>query len=111
MTTSQQTVDYILEQTADAGKVTAKKMFGGYCVYCDGKVVALVCDDELFVKITPAGNKYLGKCPEKPPYPGAKPYFFISGDQWEDGEWLSQLIKITADELPVPKKKTVKNKN
>lgn len=105
MTTNQQTVDYILEQMSDAGRVNAKKMFGGYCVYCDGKVVALVCDDELFVKKTTSGQSYLGKCPEKPPYPGAKPYFFITGDQWEDGEWLSQLIKITTLELPVPKKK------
>ncbi len=108
MTTSQQTVDYILEQMAEAGGVSARKMFGGYCVYYDGKVVALVCDDELFVKKTAAGQKYLGKCPEKPPYPGAKPYFFISGDQWEDGEWLSQLVKITAAELPTPIKKSKK---
>ncbi len=102
---NQHTVDYILEQIAAAGNVRAKKMFGGYCVYCNEKVVALACDDELFVKKTAAGESYLGKCPEKPPYPGAKPYFFISGDLWEDGEWLSQLIKITVDELPIAKKK------
>lgn len=105
MTTNKKTVDYILEQISDAGNVSAKKMFGGYCVYCDGKVVALVCDDELFIKKTTSGELYLGKCPEKAPYPGAKPYFFISGDQWEDGEWLSDLIKITTWELPAPKKK------
>ncbi len=79
-------------------------MFGEYCIYCDQKVVALVCDEELFVKMTLAGKEYLGRCEEKPPYPGAKPWFFISGDYWDDSEWLSQLIKISAAELPIPKK-------
>lgn len=104
MKTRQSTVDFILEQIDEAGSVSAKKMFGGYCVYCDGKVVALVCDDELFVKITAAGKEFIGECPEKPPYPGAKPYFYISGEHWDDGEWLSQLIKISVEQLPAPKK-------
>jgi DNA transformation protein and related proteins len=40
-----------------------------------------------------------------PPYPGAKPYYFISGEQWDDAEWLSELIRLTSAELPLPKKK------
>ncbi len=108
MTTSQHTVDYILEQISEAGIVTAKKMFGGYCVYCNTKVVALVCDDELFVKITEAGQKYLQDCPQKPPYKGAKLYFHITGDNWENSDWLTELIKITTQHLPAPKKKVSK---
>ncbi len=77
MATKQSTVEYLLDQIAEAGAVTAKKMFGEYGVYCDGKMVALVCDDQLFVKQTPAGKAFLGDCPEKPPYPGAKPCFLI----------------------------------
>ncbi len=104
MATSQHTVDFILEQIANAGSVSARKMFGEYCIYCDKKVVALVCDEELFVKMTLAGKEFLGKYEEKPPYPGAKPYFFISGDIWDDSEWLTKLIKISASKLPIPKK-------
>lgn len=105
MATTQSTIDYILEQIAEAGNVSAKKMFGEYCLYYDKKVVALVCDNELFVKITAAGKKYLNQCPEKPPYKGAKLHFSISGDNWENSDWLSQLIRITANNLPEPKKK------
>ncbi len=104
MTTSKQTVDYILEQIAHAGRVSARKMFGGYCgycVYCNDKVVALICDDELFVKITEAGKVFLQECPLKPPYKGAKPYFHITGDRWEDADWLTELIQMTAKHLPV----------
>jgi len=105
MATKQSTVEYILDQIAEAGAVTAKKMFGEYGVYCDGKMVALVCDDQLFVKQTPAGKAFLGDCPEKPPYPGATPCFLISGEKWDERAWLSHVIKVSAAQAPAPKKK------
>ena len=110
MASSQKTADYILQQIQSAGAVSAKKMFGEYTIYCDGKVVALVADDQLFVKPTAAGKQFLGTVEEKPPYPGAKPCYFISGESWDDHDWLTQLIKLTAKELPLPKKKVKKSK-
>lgn len=105
MGTSADTITYLLEQLAGVGGVTARKMFGEYALYCDGKVVALVCDEQLFLKITDGGTAFAGGVEEGIPYPGAKPWNLIDGDRWEDGEWLSALIKITASELPMPKKK------
>lgn len=105
MASRQSTVDFILEQIEVAGKVSAKKMFGEYGIYCNDKIVALVCDDQLFVKPTVVGRKFIEDVVESCPYPGAKPYFFISGDKWEDSEWLSNLIQISAAELPLPKRK------
>jgi TfoX/Sxy family transcriptional regulator of competence genes len=105
MGSKQSTVDFILEQIAAAGTVSARKMFGEYGLYCDGKYVASVCDDQLFVKPTPGGRDWIGKVEEAPPYPGAKPCFLISGERWDDAEWLSELIRVTARELPVGKKK------
>jgi len=105
MASKQSTVDFIVEQIAAAGAITAKKMFGEYAIYCDGKVVALVCDDKLFVKSTEAGKAFSGKIKEAPAYPGAKPSLFVSAERWDDSDWLSKLIQITATELPVPKKK------
>ena len=51
MASRQETVDFIIDQTVNAGLVTAKKMFGEYAIYHDTKVVALVCDDDLFIKV------------------------------------------------------------
>lgn len=110
MASKQSTVDFILEQMKDAGTVHAKKMFGEYGLYCDGKIVALVCDDQLFVKPTDAGRAFIGDAAMAPPYPGAKPYFLISDAVWEDPEWLSTLIQISAAELPFPVKKRTKKK-
>ena len=105
MSTQQKTVDYILEQSAGAGTMTAKKMFGEYGMYCDGKVMAFVCDDQLFIKPTAAGRAYLGEVTEAEAYPGSKPYFLIEGDRWDDADWLAGLVKTTADDLPAPKPK------
>ena len=105
MASRQGNVDYIVEQCAAAGSVSARKMFGEYALYCDGKVAALVCDDQLFVKPTAAGRAFLGETEEAPPYPGAKPCFLISGERWDDADFLAKLIRLTADALPAPKKK------
>lgn len=108
MSTQAKTVDYLLDQLSAAGVVTSRKMFGEYALYCGGKVVALVCDDQLFVKPTESGRKFLQTVDEQPPYPGAKKYFQILGDQWDDADWLSELIRLTAQELPQPKPKSPK---
>jgi TfoX/Sxy family transcriptional regulator of competence genes len=105
MASKQSTVDFIVEQIAAAGAITAKKMFGEYGIYCDGKVVALVCDDKLFVKPTVAGKAFAGKIKEAPAYSGAKPSLLVSAERRNDSEWLSKLIRITATGLPIPKKK------
>lgn len=52
MASTQRTVDYLLEQLAGAGDVSTRKMFGEYALYCEGKVVAFICDDRLFIKPT-----------------------------------------------------------
>jgi len=105
MASQQSTVDFILEQIAGVEPVTAKKMFGEYGIFCHGKMVALVCDDQLFVKPTMAGKTFIGDVIEGCPYPGTKPYFLISGEHWDDRAWLATLIKLTAAALPLPMKK------
>ena len=73
-------------------------------MYCNGKVVALVCDNRLFVKPTGSGRAFIGDVDEAPAYPGAKLSFLID-DRFEDREWISNLIRITYKELPEPKVK------
>ena len=104
MSSNQNTVIFVVDQMSGAGEVVYKKMFGEYGIYCGGKMVASVCDDKLFVKPTVRGRAFIVDVVEEPPYRGAKPNFLISGDKLEDHEWLSELIRITAEELPTPVK-------
>ncbi len=106
MLTKQSFVDYILDQLTSVRNVATRKMFGEYALYCDGKVVGLICDNTLFVKITDEGKNLVGTYyTEGRAYPGAKPSMVIDEDRIGDREWLSKLIQMTADHLPVPRKK------
>ena len=78
-------VEYVCEQIRGAGHVSHRRMFGEFAVYCDGKVVALVCDNQFFLKPTDAGKALLDRVKEAPPYPGAKPYYLIDA-QLDDAE-------------------------
>jgi TfoX/Sxy family transcriptional regulator of competence genes len=104
MASTQNFVDFVIEQIQNAGEITAKKMFGEYGIYADGKIFGLICDNKLFVKPTKGGREFIGNVVEAPPYEGAKPAFLIE-DQIEDREWLSELIRISVKELPEPKPK------
>ncbi len=108
--TKQDIVDYIVDQVCAAGRIETRKMFGEYALYCDHKVVALICDNQLFVKPTTGGQNFIGKIVFGSPYPGAKPWFLITGDLWDDSEWLSELIRVTARELSLPKPKKLRKK-
>jgi TfoX/Sxy family transcriptional regulator of competence genes len=109
MSTSPSTIDFILDQLVDVGNVSARKMFGEYALYCNERVVGLICDDTLYLKITDPGKKFVGKYyQEGSAYPGAKVSMMISGDLIEDSSWVSELVKITADNVPLPKPKKAK---
>jgi hypothetical protein len=71
-------------------------------------MVAIIGDDQLFVKPTAGGRAFVGEIEEASPYPGAKPCFRILEEKWEDRQWLSKLVKISAAELPLPKPKAKK---
>ena len=96
--------DYVAFVTAQIDyrcDISCRKMFGEFALYSNGKVVALICDNPLFVKPTDAGRLFIGEVVESPPYPGAQPLFLIQ-DQVDDGEWLTELIMQTEQQLPVP---------
>jgi TfoX/Sxy family transcriptional regulator of competence genes len=104
MSTSRDYIEFIADQISCAGVIRYRMMFGEYALYCDEKVVALVCGNRLYVKPTAAGMNHIGSPVQAPPYKGAKMYYLIE-DRIDDREWLSELIRITASELPLPKPK------
>jgi TfoX/Sxy family transcriptional regulator of competence genes len=101
-------VEYVCEQIRGAGRITHRRMFGEFAVYCDGKVVALVCDNQFFLKPTAPGRALLDRIREAPPYPGARKYFLIDA-QLDDAESAAELVRVTAAALPPPKVRSPAN--
>jgi TfoX/Sxy family transcriptional regulator of competence genes len=102
MATSRDFVDYVLEQAGLGERMDARRLFGEYALYLDGKVVAFACDDSLFVKPTEAAARRAPGLPQRPPYPGARPYP-VADELLDDGDALRALLLETAERLPAPK--------
>ena len=107
MASDKEIVQHIVDQIDEKCGMTFRSMFGEYGMHSHGKFIATVSDNKLFVKPTEAGKKFIGDYVEAPPYPGAKNYLLIE-DKIDDGEWLTELMVVTARELPEPKKKKPK---
>lgn len=56
MTASRDFADFVIEQMAGLGPVQARRMFGGFGLYRQGLMFALIVDDRLFLK-TDDGNR------------------------------------------------------
>ena len=98
MATEREFIEYVADQAASAGSMSFRRMFGEYALYCEGKVVALVCDNQVFVKPTAPGAAWVGTVTEGFPYPGAKPWMLIA-DELDERDWFARLIRLTADAL------------
>ena len=96
-------VQYIIDQCSGAGEIAVKKMMGDCCAYCDGVLFGLICDNNFYVKVTDPGREVLKEAILRPPYEGAKDYFYVS--DVDDRDYLTTLIKVTVPALPRPKAK------
>jgi TfoX/Sxy family transcriptional regulator of competence genes len=105
MATQKETIEFILGKLRDRGRFTARAMFGEYALYADGKVVALVCDDLLYVKILPASNELERQCEKGEPYPGAKPHYIVEEGQLSTIERLPAILCAVAEAISEKKPK------
>ncbi len=44
-------ISYLLEQLQPLGAVSARRMFGGHGIFCDGLMFALIADEQLYFKV------------------------------------------------------------
>lgn len=105
MATDPHTIDLLSESLADAGVVSAKKMFGEYGIYCDGIFIGVVCNDTFYLKPTKLGLALAPEIELAPAYPGAKPSMVVPADRWDEYDWIIPLVKTTAANLPPPRKR------
>jgi DNA transformation protein len=100
-------MDFLLDILSDSKQVSARKVFGEYCLYYAGRPVGLVCDEQLYLKHTDAGKRLMKMLTEGAPFPGARPHLLVSPDDWDDRSWLNALVRATFDSLPPPRQPKV----
>lgn len=104
MATRPQTVSHLLDLMSGAGDVTARKMFGEYGVYLDGKMVALICDDQLFLRPVPEAVALMPGARMAAPYPNSKPHIAPDAEM-DDRDLMARTLRVIAAQLPAPKPK------
>ena len=87
--------EFVLEQLADAGRVTPRAMFGGIGLYLDGRFFALIDDDTLYFKADDASRGRYERAGSRPfcPYPDrpqqSMGYWQVPADVLEDRDELA----------------------
>ena len=97
-------VQYIVDQCSGAGEIAVKKMMGDYCIYCDGILFGLICDNNLYIKPTEEGATQFEEVILRLPYPGAKPHFYIN--DIDNRDYLTAILRATIPSLLQSKPKS-----
>ncbi len=89
---------FVLEQLAGAGSVTARAMFGGVGLYCQGLFFALIDDDTLYLKVDDTTRPDFDRIGSEPfrPYGGdshVMQYYALPAELLEDRSALSPWVE------------------
>jgi len=97
--------EYIMEILAPYGEITVKSMFGGYSIYKNGVIVAIIAYNELYFKVDQSNKSQYEKLGSEPFTYEAKgkkstmSYWKVPIEILEDeeqlGVWLNQSYEIS----------------
>jgi DNA transformation protein len=105
MAVSDEFLDYVIDQLAGWGEVSARRMFGGAGLYCDGVMFGLIADDVAYLKVDDsnredfvrAGSSAFNPYPEKAKTYSMS-YYEIPADVLEDpeqlGHWAERALTV-----------------
>ncbi len=111
MATRKETADFILGHLGLPDRFSVRPMFGEYALYADGKPVAFICDDKLFVKIMPESNMLEAQCERAPAYPGSKDHYLVPEDLIAGERKLAGMLLQVGEALPLPRTKRSKKRS
>jgi DNA transformation protein len=105
MPLSDEFIDYVIDQLSAWGDVSARKMFGGAGLYCDGVMFGLIADDVAYLKVDDSNREDFVKAGSSPfnPYPDkvkttVMSYYEIPADVLEDppvlARWAERSLAI-----------------
>ena len=103
MSSTKQSLDFILEQLSDLDAISYRAMMGEYIIYYDGRIVGGIYDDRFLVKPTKSAKAMMPNAHMELPYEGAKEMLLV--DNVDSREFLKELLEAMYPELPAPKKR------
>ena len=103
MPSSEQYLEYVLEQLSDLDEISYRAMMGEYIIYYRAKIIGGIYDDRLLIKPVKSAMSMMPDARMELPYEGAKEMILV--DDLENKVFLSELFEAMYDELPAPRKR------
>ena len=103
MASSEEYLNFILEQLSELEEITYRSMMGEYIIYYRGKIVGGIYDDRFLVKPVKSAIAYMPNAKYELPYDGAKEMLLV--DDVDNKEYLTGLFNSMYKELPALKRK------
>ena len=101
MPSSEQYLEYVLEQLSDLDEISYRAMMGEYIIYYRAKIIGGIYDDRFLVKPVKSAMSMMPDARMELPYEGAKEMILV--DDLENKVFLSELFEAMYDELPAPR--------
>ena len=103
MASSQEYLQFVLEQLSDLEEINYRAIMGEYIIYYRSKIIGGIYDDRLLVKPIKSAISYMPTVTYELPYDGAKEMLLV--EEVDRKEFLAGLFNAMYAELPVPKSK------
>lgn len=104
MASTQDFLDFVIDQIDNKNLVKWRKMFGEYAIYYDNKVIGLITDNQFYLKNRKVGREFIAKelgeenLKLASPFKKAKDWILLD-EEIENKELLNELIEIIRSEL------------
>lgn len=84
-------VEYVLDLLSPFGAISSRAMFGGYGIYKDGIIVAIIAYDELYFKVDSTNQLQYEKL-------GSTPFTYVANNKRATMSYWKVPLEIMEDE-------------
>ena len=96
MNASPEYLNFVLEQLSAVGDVKGRAMFGGYGIFHEGLMFALISEDTLYFKVSES-NRDMYKRAQSRPFPHGISYWEVPTDVLEENTKLHEWVNISIE--------------
>ena len=96
MKASPEYLNFVLEKLSPIGEIKSRAMFGGYGIFHEGLMFALISEDTLYFKVNET-NRDMYERAESNPFPHGISYWEVPSDVLEENAALHEWAKISIE--------------
>ena len=96
MKASAEYLDFVLEKLSPISDIKSRAMFGGYGIFHEGLMFALISEDTLYFKVNRT-NRHIYEEARSQPFPHGISYWEVPTDVLEDNTRLHEFAKISIE--------------